>query len=226
AFHSHLMDPMLPAFEQTAREIRSERLRVPLVSSLTGMLLQSGEILEARYWCRQTREAVQFVAGVQTLVEQGHDLFLELGPTSTLISQGQRCHPDTETTWLPSLQRERDDWEVLLQTASTLAVKGVALDWQGFDGDYVRLRVPLPTYPFEQKRYWFETEAAKRDDVSAAQVVDAQTGHNNSHNDKDRHPFLDTHMVLADPFGTHVWETVLHKQRLPYLNDHRIQGVM
>jgi len=31
-----------------------------------------------------------------------------------------------------------------------------ALVWAGFDGEYPRCRVALPTYPFEHKSYWID----------------------------------------------------------------------
>lgn len=222
AFHSPLMEPMLDAFEQVTREIRFERLRIPVISNLTGKMLDPGELLEGRYWRRQTRETVQFAAGIRTLAEQDCQIFLELGPTSTLLSMGKRCMPERDMnigTWLSSLQRDRDDWETLLQAVGALYVQGAHLNWRGFDSDYVRSQVPLPTYPFERKRYWIEGERGKS--VSTAQPVQSVPG-NGTH----RHPLLDTHTELVYPASMHIWETALEKQRLPYLNDHRIQGVM
>jgi acyl transferase domain-containing protein len=156
---------------------------------------------------------------MRMMAEQGYDLFLELGPTSTLLNQGKRCLPENTATWLPSLQKEPDNWEVLLQTVGTLYVKGLDADWRGFDGDYTRRRVSLPTYPFERERYWIEAERAEG--VPAPQQISPQPA-----GAKDRHPFLDLHTELAYPAGMHAWETLLDKQRLPYLNDHRIQGII
>ncbi len=217
AFHSPLMDPMLTAFEQVASKIHIEPLHTPLVSNLTGEIVQAGETLDAHYWRDQTREAVQFATGRRTLAEKGYDLFLELGPTPTLLNQGRRCLPENTGTWLASLQKERDDWDVLLQSAGALYTEGIELDWHGFDGSYARRRVSLPTYPFQRDRYWIES--TKGESVSAPQYVDA-------HGKKDGHPFLDFHMELAYPTGIHVWETELDKQHLPYLSDHRIQGAV
>ena len=39
-------------------------------------------------------------------------------------------------------------------------------------------------------------------------------------------PLLDSHTELVYPTDMHVWESALEKQRLPYLNDHRIQGII
>ncbi|HAX78173.1 MAG TPA: hypothetical protein DCY88_20720, partial [Cyanobacteria bacterium UBA11372] len=42
----------------------------------------------------------------------------------------------------------------MLHSLATLYVRGVPVDWSGFDQDYPRRRVQLPTYPFQRQRYW------------------------------------------------------------------------
>jgi len=39
------------------------------------------------------------------------------------------------------------------------------------------------------------------------------------------HPLLGRHFKSADPGGTHFWETTLDRTVVPWLDDHRIQGV-
>ena len=58
--------------------------------------------------------------------------------------------------WLPSLRRERDDWRQILGSLATLHLRGVDVDWKAFDGGYPRQKPPLPSYPFERRRYWIE----------------------------------------------------------------------
>jgi acyl transferase domain-containing protein len=52
------------------------------------------------------------------------------------------------------LEVGQDDWDSLLGKLADLYVKGTSIDWQGFDRDYERQRVILPTYPFERSRCW------------------------------------------------------------------------
>ncbi|GAB1543388.1 hypothetical protein NUACC21_60620 [Scytonema sp. NUACC21] len=157
AFHSQLVDPILNEFESLAATIKFHSPNIALISNLTGKMFQPGEIPDASYWRRHMRSAVQFQKGIDTLIEQGCELFVELGPQPTLLGMGKRCLPKGIGTWLPSLQKDRDNWQTLLNSASTLYVKGVDADWTGFDGGYRRCRIPLPTYPFERHRYWFES---------------------------------------------------------------------
>ena len=44
----------------------------------------------------------------------------------------------------------------MLEALGRLHVAGFEVDWEGFDADYPRRRVHLPSYPFERKPYWFK----------------------------------------------------------------------
>ena len=79
---------------------------------------------------------------------------MEIGPHPTLLGMAARCLPEGAGEWLPSLRRGRSDWQQMLESLGALYVKGVRIDWQGFDRDYARRKVSLPTYPFQRERYW------------------------------------------------------------------------
>ena len=155
ASHSPLMEPLLDAFEGVAAEMHYQPPRLGLVSNLTGHLVQPGEI-DARYWRRHLREPVRFQAGMEALGEQGCTLFVELGPHPVLLGMGPLCLPEGTGAWLPSLRRDRGAWEQLLESLGSLYVPGIPVDWVGFDRDYPRRKVSLPTYPFQRERYWIE----------------------------------------------------------------------
>ncbi|PSB03928.1 type I polyketide synthase [Merismopedia glauca] len=185
AFHSPLMTPILEEFARVASSVEFHLPQIPLISNLTGEMFHFGEIPDASYWCRHLREAVQFAKGMETLHREGFEVFLELGPSSTLLNMGQKCwssdgetrvsaslnpkgHGDTGTrrgddggklplssaSWLPSLQKGGDDWRQILTSLGKLYLKGVAVNWSGFDRDYKRQRLVLPNYPFEGKSFW------------------------------------------------------------------------
>lgn len=154
AFHSPMMDPVLPEFEPMLRSVRFHPIRIPLVSNLTGEVFVTGTIVGAQYWLDQLRSPVHFAQGISKLSQPGNMTFLELGPHPALISLGQHNPGGTNNLWLPSLERDRDQWKTLLGSLAALYTSGYRVDWAGFDSHYVRHRVPLPTYPFEHQRYW------------------------------------------------------------------------
>lgn len=235
AFHLPLMEPMLDSFEQIAQEIQFKALQIPLACNLNGTLLQKGEMMDAAYWRRQTQGTVQFAAGMQALAHEGCNTFLEIGPSTTLINMGKRSLGLDSSIWLASLRQEHNDWQILLNSLAILYTHGIVVDWSGFDKDYQRQRLALPSYPFERQRCWFAaTETAETitqpshgsvATISGDRVVDTATITNNAQIIQ-RHPLLDTYIALVHPAHIHVWESALNKQHLPYLNDHRIQGAM
>ena len=156
AFHSSLMQPILDQFEQEARQIVFRRPSVPWISSLTGGLLQNGETLNASYWRRQLREAVRFDKATELLAQQGCSIFLEIGPSPILLGMAAKTLAQGSVSLLPSLRTGRSDWRQLLDSLCALYVAGVEIDWSGFEGNYQRQRIALPTYPFERERCWID----------------------------------------------------------------------
>lgn len=156
AFHSPLMEPILEKFEQIAQEVKYSTPQLPLISNVTGKPVVGKEIASASYWRRHLREAVRFSESVQTLYEQGYQLFVEIGPDTVLSGMGRRCLPTQAGIWLASLKKEQEDWQQIVQSLGILYEQGVEVNWCGFDRDYQRHRLTLPTYPFERQRYWKE----------------------------------------------------------------------
>jgi SAM-dependent methyltransferase len=80
---------------------------------------------------------------------------------------------------LASLEKDRSDWDRMLETAATLYTLGATIDWVGFDHDYARRKVALPTYPFERKRYWIDSidAADSRHAASSTFEQSVEAGH-------------------------------------------------
>ncbi len=174
AFHSPLMEPMLDEFRQVAESITYHTPTFPLISNVTGSAA-GDEITTPDYWVRHIREAVRFADGVSALQKQGVDIFLEIGPQPTLLSMAGQIlnqvagnqvngHPPIPLsphsfTMLPSLRQGHSDWQQMLASLGELYVRGVEIDWEGFNRDYPGQKVLLPTYPFQRQHYWREETA-------------------------------------------------------------------
>jgi acyl transferase domain-containing protein len=152
AFHSPLMAPMLAAFAEVADRVRYRAPELPLVSNVTGELA-TADIATPDYWIRHIREPVRFADGIATLRGRGCTTFIEIGPGRTLLDLGRRCLSGDGSLWLPSL-RSGAEWDALLGSLGQLYGRGASIDWQGFDRDYPRSCVALPTYPWQRERHW------------------------------------------------------------------------
>ncbi|OAD18891.1 beta-ketoacyl synthase, partial [Candidatus Thiomargarita nelsonii] len=210
AFHSPLIEPMLPAFSHIVGEVTLSSPQINLISNLTGELA-TAEITTSAYWCRHVTHPVKFAASMETLSKQGCDVFVEIGPKPALLGMGHQCLPEDMGVWLPSLRQGVDDWQQFLQSLGELYVRGATIDWTGFDRDYQRRRVALPTYPFQRQRYWLERPTARRE-----MTVPAET---------KLHPLLDKKIPLPLLKET-VFETYFHRDKLSFLADHLIYDKM
>ncbi len=161
AFHSPLMTPVCDALGAALRQTKFGPLQIPLVSNVTGRVLGAQE-LTAEYWLKHLLSPVCFQAGVETLVAQGVTVFVEVGPKPVLSGLIRRILPaESPAVVVPSLggasatgTGEEREWRALCAALAELHVRNAEVTWAGFDRDYPRRRVALPTYPFERKRYW------------------------------------------------------------------------
>lgn len=161
AFHSPLMEPMLAAFERVAASVTYSCPQIDLISNVTGKLANA-EIATPEYWCHHILQPVRFANSMQTLEQQGYAVFVECGPKPTLLGMGRYCLPTGVGVWLPSLRQGQSDWQQLLNSLGALYIRGVSVDWSGFERDYERRLVQLPTYPFQRQRYWIEATAQQK----------------------------------------------------------------
>ncbi|MBZ0285292.1 MAG: SDR family NAD(P)-dependent oxidoreductase [Anaerolineae bacterium] len=207
AFHSPLMNPILDEFERVAGTIKFSPPRMRLLSNRTGKIA-GAEISTPAYWREHLREAVQFSASVEAIQKQGYEVFLEIGPGATLLGMGQRIVEGTENpgVWLPSLRSGKDDWSQVLDTLGKLYIAGVNINWKGFDHDYPRRKVTLPTYPFQRARYWMPTPKRARSQTSENII----------------HPLLGYRLRSA--LKTVQFENQFTPETFSFLNDHRIYG--
>lgn len=213
AFHSPLMEPMLAEFAKVARQISYAMPKIPVVSNVTGNLA-GDELTDPDYWVRHVRAMVHFRRGMETLTQQGCQVFLEVGPKPTLLGMGRQCGTNEDAAWLPSLRQGESDWRQLLHSLGELYVRGVPVDWSGFDRDYSRRKVLLPNYPFQKQRYWLEKMGAPTSDNRPA----ARQTHAS-------HALLGTrlHSVRLKE-KEFQFESYLAENSPTFLADHRIYG--
>jgi len=162
AFHSAMLDPILPQFREVVARAKLRPPDVPCLSTLLGGRAE-GELIDPTYWVRQLREPVRFSQAVSPVLEDGKAVLLDVGPGRALTDLVRRLSPRGERSAVLSTcrhaQAAQSDSEAFLDTLGKLWLRGVAVDWPAFYARERRRRVPLPTYPFERQRYWVEPQA-------------------------------------------------------------------
>ncbi len=158
AFHSRMMEPVLAEFAAHVGRVQLSPPRIPFVSNVTGTWVTPEEACNPHYWTTHLRRTVRFSDCLHTLFEGPACILLEVGPGRTLSTLA-RQHPDrtAEHIVLSSTrhpQEKGSDVAFLLDVLGQLWHAGARIDWSALHADARRRRVPLPTYPFEHKRYW------------------------------------------------------------------------
>ena len=163
AFHSAMMDPMVAPLRDAVAKIKLRPPEKPFVSTVTGRPITAAETTDPDYWARHSRATVEFSKAIQYLKEQGHDLFLECGPRSTLCSLARQQfspnHPCVAIPTFADTHADNTEWATLLFALGSLWQSGVSIDWDAFYANEERHRIPLPTYPFQRQRFWVDPAA-------------------------------------------------------------------
>ncbi len=169
AFHSAMMDPILETFAERVKEIDLQPPHIPYISNVSGTWISAVEATDPSYWANHIRQTVKFSDGLQVLLQDSEQIVLEVGPGQTLSTFARR-HPKNVKSQdvVSSLRHPKEqtpEFAFLLNSLGRLWLAGVKIDWSQFYALETRLRVPLPTYPFERKRYWVEAITHAREPV-------------------------------------------------------------
>ena len=129
------------------------------------------ERLDGAYWRKHTREPVAFAPSMETLVELGIDLIIEVGPHAVLGSMATLAWPGSgppvalSSLLRPSSRVSQEEADRAFTAAVAGAYEaGLALSFDGLFAGETRRRVALPEYPFQRRRHWIEAPKAAADE--------------------------------------------------------------
>ncbi|MER6913488.1 amino acid adenylation domain-containing protein [Streptomyces sp. NPDC000594] len=203
-YHSARMDPIREELLDSLADIDPRPARVPLWTTGHGERAEGPE-LDAAYWWTNVRDRVRFRTAIDRLAEDGHRLFLEIGPHPVLGHAIRECLDARQVTGraLPSIRRQENESDCFAASLAMLHNLGVPIDWDVLQP--TGRTVPLPRYPWRRDRHWTEP----------ASVAQVRLG-------RIDHPLLGRRTDHPEP----TWRSALDIETLPYLADHRIQGAV
>ena len=169
ASHSAHVDGIKQELVSLLAGIRPSVSHVPFYSTVTGTRIGTAE-LDADYWARNLRATVRFEEVTRCLLDDGHDVFIEMGPHPVLgmgLQETFEDHSVSHAVALGSLRRDNGGMDRFLTSVAEAHVHGVTIDWDAVFADRGAQRTELPTYPFQHDHYWLE-KGSRRPDVDAA----------------------------------------------------------
>jgi acyl transferase domain-containing protein/aryl carrier-like protein len=157
AVHTHQLNPLLNDLFQTLGGIEPGPASIPIYSTVTGTL-SDGAVFDAGYWVRNLREPVVFSTAVQGMLNDGHEIFLELSPHPIHLSSIQEWvhFLRKKGRVVASLRRKTSERAEILDSLGILYTLGFPVNWDKLYPQKGRC-LRLPTYRWQRERYWIDT---------------------------------------------------------------------
>ncbi len=180
AFHSRLLDPIVPAFTAEVRKVTLSAPQIPFISNVTGTWITAADATDPQYWARHASRPARFADALETLWKMPAPLLLESGPGRTLgvlAQQHSARPPEFSVPAIASMRHHYEnvpDEEVLLAAAGRLWLAGAEVRWTALQRGPARRRIPLPTYPFERSIHWLAAAQNSGADVSSILAAESE----------------------------------------------------
>lgn len=205
-YHSPLMDPILDDLATVLADIQPLRPQRHLYSTVTAQQVTLPE-LGAEYWCANVRRPVRFGDTIETLIDEGHRVFLEVGPHPVLSGNirailAAKAESGVATA---TLKRGESDHDRLLGAVGELYRAG-CLGRTAPGQSTLAPHADLPGYPWQHKALFAESRQAELERNGGV----------------DDRPLLGTR-ATQHPMA---WSTELSVTRVPWLPDHVVDGMV
>jgi phthiocerol/phenolphthiocerol synthesis type-I polyketide synthase E len=164
AFHSKSVEPILEEFGRIVGDMPVGNLNIPYISNVTGQWIREEDIMDPNYYLHHLRGTVRFSDGISELLKMNNPnlIFIEVGP-GNVLSKFVNQHRDFDKKLYQKIvnlirhpQEQISDQFHLLEKIGHLWCQGIEPDWKTFYSGKSSMRVPLPLYPFEKKKYWID----------------------------------------------------------------------
>ncbi|UOX89595.1 SDR family NAD(P)-dependent oxidoreductase [Amycolatopsis sp. FBCC-B4732] len=199
ASHSAQVEQLRDELLDVLAPIKPREGEIAFISTVTG---EWNESVDAEYWYTNLRSTVRLDTAVERLKSEGFGTFVEASPHPVLtMALGD------DVLALGSLRRDDGGLPRFYTALAEAHVNGVRVDWTpAFPG--ARL-TDLPTYPFQQERYWPQWTAVTAGDAGGLGLTDAG------------HPLLGAAVTVAGT-GATLLTGRLSLSTHPWLADHAV----
>ncbi|MCX4760021.1 SDR family NAD(P)-dependent oxidoreductase [Streptomyces sp. NBC_01275] len=206
AFHSQAMGPVRDGLLASLEGLRPAATAVPFVSTVTGTVCP-GEELGAHYWWRNVREPVLFGPALHTLLDDGFDIFVDIGPHPVLRPYLRKAVKGLEQPVLvtATCARAVPGPAAVDTAAAQVLAAGAHIQWDVFFPQ-PGCTTDLPAYPWQRERQWHG------DPQWWLRVAGETT--------PVQHPLLGARVPVQQP----CWSNLVEPTRLPWLADHQVAG--
>ncbi len=141
--------------EKNMHDIHLSPPNIPVVSARTGAWLNDTDATSINYWLEGSGEKSEIEKALITLAEDTGRVILEVG-SAQLTNRFSAFNDNLLFVAGFDVEKNGSEYGALLNTLGRMWLSGVEPDWKAFYRDQKRVRLPLPSYVFDRKRYWVD----------------------------------------------------------------------
>ncbi len=214
ASHSSQVDPILRELRESLSTIEPNRCELNLLSTVTGEYL-AGIEMDADYWVSNLRQTVNYATAIETLANDGYDVFIELSPHPILAAATEDTLRAAGKNFAAVAcgRRGQPEMREILEALASLYRYGCEIDWKSIYADPGRC-VPLPEYQFQRERCWPDLEELEAERPNRQRLLATD------------HPLLGRRFESSLQPNTILWELDLNLKTKSYLSDHQVHGTI
>lgn len=206
------MESMLGEVEQILHQLSYSAPQITILTNAT-LPVTPAQLATPEYWRERLLHPEQLTPILERLQEKPYHIGVVIEPESQLLTMVRQSPWSQPYLWLPSLDPRQSNWQTLLDSLAQLYVRGVSVDWLGFDRDYRRHKVVLPTYPFERPSHAVVSPTSQ----TGRNVLDANLGITSYRN----HPLLAQRLHIAG-IQPICFQSQVSQHQPAYLKDYRV----
>ncbi len=147
----------LAGIEGKLQAIAPRMPQIPLLSPVTGNWITAAEASSLNYWLSPEHHEVDLLNGLTAALQKFSGVVLEIGVSNQLLREkipGQTATP--MIAGLPGMGDTASEDAFMTRSLGELWRAGASVDWACLNPEGAGRRVPLPTYPFERKRFFLD----------------------------------------------------------------------
>ncbi len=153
AFHSPLMASAATKIRQELPAIQARESTIGVISNITSEYLQAHQ-LTTEYLANHIMQPVNFSRSIEYAAQQGANVFLEIGPKSTLTQVMGQILTDDKSKAIAALKHHDKPVHALLQCLGQLYEMGAPIHWRSVLGGQNLQDIERLPYPFKRQHLW------------------------------------------------------------------------
>ncbi|WP_277619297.1 type I polyketide synthase [Legionella norrlandica] len=165
AYHSYALEPIENDFISLIDTIQFHENTIPLYSTVTGTAV-SPSTLTASYWWDNARKTVEFHTAICSLLEDGFNGFIEIGPHPVLKNYLSEISQQTPVQLFHTLNRHKNnEREYLLGNICDMYCRGIPVSLEVLQpaGHFI----DTPPQLWVREKYWRESDASRQQRIGS-----------------------------------------------------------